>query len=117
MMKQKKEQKHLWNTAGIAWFSYEEEVQVNNKEQKLPWDNAGIASAELRGCCLPTRVEPKLQKKRRKNIEVSGIPLVLKSLLVFLQGRSPTEKQRKKKVLLERTKRLRENAGISSTIP
>ena len=55
----KKEQKHPQNIAGIAWFSYEEEVRVNKKEQKHPRDNVGIASAKFYGCGLLTRAKPK----------------------------------------------------------
>ena len=55
----KKEQKHPQNIAGIAWFSYEEEVRVNKKEQKRQRDNAGIVSVEFRGCGLPMRAKPR----------------------------------------------------------
>ena len=54
------------------------------------------------------------------NRQICGIPRVLKSLLFFLQERSPTKKIKKREVrrippvLLERTKPPQENAGFSS---
>ena len=65
-MKKRKEQKVTRNTAGIAEFSYEEEVRVNEKEQNV----RGI-----------TRV------LRPRNSAV----------VVYLRGRSPSDKTKKKK--------------------